>query len=149
MRSLRGVRELERLTSGPGSGATTEYRLAAPDRLRWRTGRGVESIVIGKRQWIRARGGPWRAGQYGSGLAFRTRSWFAWGRYARTVRLLSERGGTAELALMDEGTPVWFRLTVDTRTHRVLARAHDRPRPLRPHPLRRTSAAASRIEAPR
>jgi hypothetical protein len=25
------------------------------------------------------------------------------------------------LALFDEGTPVWFRLTVDVRTHRVTA----------------------------
>ncbi len=121
MRGLAGVRELERLTSGPGSGATTEYRLRAPDRLAWRTGRGVQSVVIGKRQWIRTLDEPWRAGRYGSGLAFRTRSWFAWRRYARTVRLLGERDGVAELALMDEGTPVWFRLRVDAATHRVLS----------------------------
>ena len=124
MRAMRGVREVERLTSGPGTSATTEYRLRAPDRLAWRTGGDVESVVIGARQWIRTPDTPWRAGPYGSGLAFRTRSWFAWRRYARTVRLLGERsaGGRrlAELALMDEGTPVWFRLTVDTRTHRVL-----------------------------
>ncbi len=121
MRALPGVRERERLSSGPGSVATTEYRLRAPNRLRWETRRGVESVVIGPRQWIRVPGQPWRAGQYGSGLSFKTRSWFAWTRYARTVRLLRQRGDAAELALMDEGTPVWFRLTVDTRTHRVLA----------------------------
>ena len=124
MRDLDGVREVERLTSGPGTFATTEYRLRAPDRLAWRTGRDVQSVVIGKRQWMRTPETSWRAGPYGSGLGFRTRSWFAWGRYARTVRLLRERteGGRrlAELALMDEGTPVWFRLTVDTGSHRVL-----------------------------
>ena len=43
MRALRGVRELERLTSGPGTGATTEYRLRAPDRL------GVEHRARGAR----------------------------------------------------------------------------------------------------
>ena len=43
MRALRGVRELERLSSGPGTGATTEYRLRAPDRLAWHTGRGVRA----------------------------------------------------------------------------------------------------------
>jgi copper transport protein len=124
MRALRGVREVERLTSGPGTFALTEYRLRAPDRLAWRTGRDVRGVIVGERQWIRTPESPWRAGPYGSGLAFRTRSWFAWRRYARTVRLLGERseGGRrlAELALMDEGTPVWFRLTVDTATHRVL-----------------------------
>jgi len=121
MRSLRGVRELETLSSGPGTGATTEYRLAAPDRLEWKTGRGVRSVVIGRRQWIRQPGLSWNEGDYGSGLAFKTRSWFAWSRYAREVRLLGERDGRAVIALMDEGTPVWFRLTVDLATDRVVA----------------------------
>jgi len=121
MRALPGVRELERLSSGPGTGATTEYRLRAPDRLAWETGREVRSVVIGRRQWIRQPGLDWREDEYGSGLAFKTRSWFAWSRYAREVRLLSERDGRAVLALADEGTPVWFRLTVDLATHRVLA----------------------------
>jgi hypothetical protein len=70
---------------------------------------------------VKAPGLPgWRADAYGSGLAFRTRTWFTWQTYARAVRLLRESGGRAELALMDEGTPVWFRLTVDTRTGHVL-----------------------------
>ena len=93
---------------------------ARPPRLA-RRGAGCESVVIGRRQWIRQPGIGWRERPYGSGLAFRTRSWFAWSRYAREVRLLSERDGRAELALMDEGTPVWFRLTVDLATHRVVA----------------------------
>jgi copper transport protein len=121
MRALRGVRERENLTSGPGTGATTEYRLAAPDRLEWKTARGVRSVVIGRRQWIRQPGLGWDEGDYGAGLAFRTRSWFAWNRYAREVRLLSEHEGRAVIALMDEGTPVWFRLTVDLATDRVVA----------------------------
>ena len=121
MRGLAGVREFEQLSSGPGTGATTEYRLRAPDRLSWVTGRGVRSVVISKREWIRSPGGRWREGDYGSGLAFRTRSWFAWDRYARTVRLLRERPGKAEIELFDEGTPVWFKLTVDLPTHRVTA----------------------------
>ena len=37
------------------------------------------------------------------------------------MRLLGERAGAAELALFDEGTPVWFTLTVDLSTHRVTA----------------------------
>jgi copper transport protein len=121
MRRLRGVRELESLTSGPGQVATTEYRLTAPDRLRWHTGGGVTGVVVGKRQWTKAPGLPgWRADEYGSGLRFKTRSWFSWGPYARSVRLLSEHGGRAVIALADEGTPAWFRLTVDTATGHVL-----------------------------
>jgi len=121
MRSLKGVRELEQLSSGPGTGATTEYRLTAPDRLEWETGRGVRSVVIGRRQWIRQPGLGWNEGDYGSGLAFKTRAWFAWSRYAREVRLLSENRKRAVIALADEGTPVWFRLTVDLATDRVVA----------------------------
>jgi hypothetical protein len=125
MRGLSGVRQSERLTSGPGTLATTEYRLRAPDRLAWVTGRGVRSVVVGDRQWMKTPETPWREGEYGSGLAFKTRSWFAWRRYARTVRLLGERTERGrrlvDVALMDEGTPVWFRLTIEPRTGRVLA----------------------------
>ena len=46
--------------------------------------------MIGRRQWIRQPGIGWREQPYGSGLAFKTRSWFAWSRYAREVRLLDE-----------------------------------------------------------
>jgi copper transport protein len=121
MRSLRGVRELERLTSGPGTLATTDYRLTAPDRLTWHTGGGVTGVVVGKRQWVKAPGLPgWRRSSYGSGLAFRTSTWFSWQPYARTVRLLSERGGRAVVALADEGTPAWFRLTIDTASGHVV-----------------------------
>ena len=84
MRSLRGVRELEQLSSGPGTRATTEYRLATPDRLEWETGRGVRSVVIGRRQWIRQPGLGWNEGDYGSGLAFKTRACFAWSTTSRT-----------------------------------------------------------------
>ena len=123
MRALRSVRQVERVTSGPGSFAATTYLLRAPDRLAYRTNRAVESIVLGGRQWTRAPGTVWRRGQYADGLAFRTRSWFRWTTYARAVRLLGVRryGGRrwAELALMDEATPVWLRLTVDLATGRV------------------------------
>jgi putative copper export protein len=133
MRDLRSVQEVEEVTSGPGSYAATVYALRAPDRMRYRTNGGAESVIVGRRQWLRAPGSAWERGRYGSGLAFTTRSWFRWTPYARAVRLLGvrlERGRrVAELALMDGGTPVWFRLTVDLATRRVLtermaARAH-------------------------
>jgi copper transport protein len=133
MRGLRSVVEFEQVTSGPGSYAATEYALEAPDRLRYRTNARAESVVIGRRQWLRAPGSDWQRGEYGSGLSFSTRSWFRWTPYARAVRLLSVRREgarrVAELALMDEATPVWFRLTVDLASHRVIsehmaARAH-------------------------
>ncbi len=125
MRGLRSVREVEEVTSGAGSFARTTYRLRAPDRMALRTDRGVQVITAGTRQFTRLGRGRWSVGSYGSGLRFRTRTWFRWTTYARSVRLLGVRrvGGRrlAELALMDEGTPVWLRLTVDLATARVLA----------------------------
>ncbi|MGH2799906.1 MAG: hypothetical protein ACRDM0_20075, partial [Thermoleophilaceae bacterium] len=90
-----------------------------------RTSGGTESIVIGKRDWVRS-GGPRfeRRAFGGGGPGFRTRSWFRWTSYARFVALLE--GETAHgrrllrIALMDEATPVWYRLTVDRATMRVL-----------------------------
>jgi len=125
MRGLRAVRELERVTSGPGTLALTDYRLSAPDRLAYSTGTGVRAVQIGRRQWLRVPGLPWRRqDDVGAGVAFSTRSWFSWTPYAQAVQLLApaRQGGAAvaELALMDPGTPVWTRLWVDVRSGRVL-----------------------------
>lgn len=125
MRQLDSVRQVEDVTSGPGSLARTAYRLRAPDRMALTTNLGVESVTVGKRQWVRINDAPWRVGAYGSGLTFRTRTWFRWTVYARSVRLLGVRRRhgrrVAELALMDEATPVWYRLTVALDSSRVLA----------------------------
>jgi len=124
MRSLRSVREIEEVTSGPGSYARTVYRLRAPDRMALRTNGGVQTVISGKRRWIRTKDTPWQVSPYGSGLAFRTRTWFRWTTYGRSVRLLGVRRRNsrriAELALMDEGTPVWVRLRVDLASGRVV-----------------------------
>lgn len=125
MRTLRSVREVEQVTSGPGSYARTVYRLRAPDRMTLTTNRSVQTVIAGKRRWFRTADTPWEVSSYGSGLPFRTRTWFRWTTYGRSVRLLGvgrrEGRSVAELGLMDEGTPVWYRLTVALDTGRVLA----------------------------
>jgi hypothetical protein len=98
----------------------TRYSLRAPDRLAYVTDRGVQTIQIDDRQWLRTPGAPWTVGPIPGGLPFRTRTWFRWTPYARAIELLGERNGVAELAGADPTTPVWFRLSVDTRTGRVL-----------------------------
>lgn len=126
MGGLDSVRQRERVTSGPGSLAETVYRLVAPDRLSFTTAAGVRGITIGGRQWLLQPELGWRQEPYaGGGPPFRTRSFFRWTSYARSVRLLRVSGQsgnrTAEIALMDPGTPVWTRLTIDLATYRVLA----------------------------
>lgn len=120
MRGLRSVVEDERVTSGPGTLAVARYWLRAPDRLGYRTGTGAESIEIGGREWVRTPGLPWTETAVPGGLPFRTASWFRWTPYARSVALLGQRAGVADLALGDPGTPVWVRLAVDVRSGRVL-----------------------------
>src|SRR2546430_10354554 len=124
MRSLRGVRQVEDVISGPGTFARTTYRLRAPDRLAYVTDRGVQGVTVGARQFVRVPGAPWQVSPTAAAVPFRTASWFRFTPYATAVRLLAERpvGGRrlAELALMDPGTPVWTRLTVDEASGRVL-----------------------------
>jgi hypothetical protein len=120
MRSLRSVREDEEVSSGPGQRAFTRYALRAPDRLAFATGGGVQTVQIDRTQWLRTPGSPWRRSTVPGGVPFRTRSWFRWTPYARSIHVLARRGPLAELALADPATPVWLRLTVDTRTGRVL-----------------------------
>jgi hypothetical protein len=132
MSRLGSLREVETVTSGPGSFARTVYRLHAPDRFAYITTGESRTVVIGRDQWFRTAGQPWRKQRYrGGGPPFRTRRWFRWTPYAQEVRLLrlDRRRGLAGLALMDPGTPVWLRLTVDLRTmralrERMIARAH-------------------------
>jgi copper transport protein len=125
MRALRSIRQVEDITSGPGTFARTYYRLLAPDRLAYVTNRGVQGITVGARQFVRVPGAPWQETPTAADVPFRTASWFRFTPYATAVRLLAERraGGRriADLALMDPGTPVWTRLTVDVASGRVLA----------------------------
>jgi putative copper export protein len=125
MRSLRTVKMSEALTSGPGSFVTTRYRLQAPDRSAYRTAGGFQSIITGTRQYSRTPDVPWKVERFGGGgPGFRSRSFFAWTNYAQVVRLLGEarQDGrrVAELALMSPGTPLWYHLSIDLTTRRLL-----------------------------
>ncbi|MGH2847096.1 MAG: hypothetical protein ACRDL0_13930, partial [Thermoleophilaceae bacterium] len=125
MARLRSLRQHERITSGPGTLLASRYRLQTPDRFAYRTNGGAGSIVVGRRQWFRSRGGLFERQPFGGGgPGFRTRSWFRWTSYARFVRLLhsQRRGGRRllRIALMDDATPIWYRLWIDPATMRVV-----------------------------
>ncbi len=125
MNALRSAREHERITSGPGSLAVTDYELRAPDRMAYRTSLGGRAIVIGKREWSRPTSGTsWKLSRFrGGGPPFQTLTWFAWTPYAESVRLLgiSHQGGqrVAEVALYEPGAPVWWRLRIDLSSMRA------------------------------
>jgi copper transport protein len=124
MRSLHSVREVEEVTSGPGSYGRTNYRLRAPDRMAYTTNHRAQTVIVGRRQWFRGSDTPWTRTSYGSGIPFSLARWFRWTTYATAVRLLRrgrEHGRpVTELALIDPATPVWLRLIIDERTGLVL-----------------------------
>lgn len=110
MGSLRSYRYRERLSSGVG-GVTTSFEARAPDRLRFRTGTGFRSVIVGRSRWD-YRAGRWERSSF-SGL--RTSS-FMWDG-ARNARLLGETrvdGRRVQvLSVFDlEPVPAWFRLLV-------------------------------------
>ena len=132
MRALRSARQTEEQTSGPGSYARTDYVLRAPDRMRLSTDTGTRSVIIGERQWLRTRdSGGWIRQRFGSGLPFSTRRWFRFTPFAIDVRWLGSRRDASgrlltTIALVDPGTPVWSRLTIDRATNRIVReRSHN------------------------
>ena len=124
MRRLRTFRQVETVTSGPGTFARTTYRLRAPDRMSFVTDRDMRTIIIGDRDWYRAPGTAWEQGPERRPSPFRTRAWFRWTPFADSARVLggrAERGRRVQdLAVFDRGTPAWYRLTIDESTGRVL-----------------------------
>jgi copper transport protein len=126
MNKLRSVQQHERITSGPGSLAVTDYRLQAPNRFSYSTNSGARSVTVGGLSWQRssATHGRWHRGRYtGGGPPFITRTWFRFTPYAQAVRLLGVRRESgqriAEIALFDQATPAWWRLRIDLGSMRV------------------------------
>lgn len=58
---LTSMSSFERLTDGSGNSVTTEFAFAAPNRLRYATAVGGESIAIGDTQYYRDGNGTWTA----------------------------------------------------------------------------------------
>ena len=163
MRRLQTLRQVETVQSAgvTGTGGRVEFRFHSPDRMAYETA-SAESVVIGARSWIRPDPTTgWRA------LAraeedFRVRDGFRWTVFASTARLVAmhrARGRrVAELALLDWGYPLWYRMKVDLRTGRVLGQtlvtpenriedryfAFDRPLEVKPPNLPRLGGGAPR-----
>lgn len=128
---LRSQRIAERLTSGLGGGeAVSRYRISGRHRysIVSRNAGASETIVIGRRYWVRQPDGSWQR-QVGSSVD--ARELMPWWAHRTGVRLLGVRseGGRRvdELALADiprpgrRSAPFWFRLRVDLASMRVVA----------------------------
>jgi hypothetical protein len=120
MRSLRSVRLSEHLSSGLGVTVDTAYRFAAPDRMAYHASSGATQIAIGKTSYLSTGGGRFERSPFGAG-SFRFAQTFRWTVYGRSVRWLGASRRFIRLALFDPGTPVWYRLTIERGSKRVVA----------------------------
>jgi copper transport protein len=128
---LRTQRIAERLSSGLGRGiAISRYRVAGRHSfgIVTRGGGASETIVIGRRYWVRE---PDRSWQYQVDTPIDTRELMPWWTHRTGVRLLdigaSHGRRIADIALADiprsgqQAPPFWFRLRIELRTLRVLS----------------------------
>jgi copper transport protein len=120
MRALRSARLRERVTSGLGQTVQTAFRFGAPDRMAYRSSSGSRVVAIGKTSYISSNRGPFERRPFGAG-SFRFAETFRWTVYGRSVRWLGASRRYVHLALFDPGTPVWYRLTIDRATDRVIS----------------------------
>lgn len=123
MRALHTARMAESVTSGLRQTVRTGYRFKAPDRMEYRTQSGVHLIAIRKTSWESVHGRPFDKSPFGGpgpdgGVRFA--QFFRWTIYGRNVRWLGANGSVVRLALFDEATPVWYRLTIERASGRVV-----------------------------
>ena len=125
MRDLESFRQVETVVSAARAGTRgrVEFRFRSPDRMAYRA-RGSESVIIGARTWIRPTAAVGWQALDPADEELRVRDGFRWTVFASTARLLSVRDAEgrrlAELALVDWGYPVWYRVVVDLDTDRVV-----------------------------
>jgi hypothetical protein len=119
MRALRTLRMREVLTSGLGPVVRSGYEFQAPDRMAYRTNTGTRLVALGERRYLSTGGGPFERGRFGAD-GFRLEQFFRWTIYGRSVSWLGTGGLRARIALFDQATPVWYRLTIDRGTDRII-----------------------------
>jgi hypothetical protein len=109
----------EHLASGPTGGATTRFKLVAPDRLEYQTRNGPAAVVIGAERWDKdTPTAPWvRSGQ--TPLSVTEPGW----SNPTNVHMVAP----GVLTFLDRRIPAWFRMRFEgerPRRVRMTAAAH-------------------------
>jgi hypothetical protein len=118
---LRSVVIDERLASSPRNGVHTTWRLAAPNRLAYRSSSGSSAVVIGPKRWDRNGNGPWVASPQ-TPLRVPAPWWGPQPIDAREIGSTRVRGRPARrVTFFDPGLPAWFEVAIDRRTTLPLA----------------------------
>ena len=103
-RSLHTTVFDEHLASSPTNGATSRFRVVAPDRLAYDTKNGPSGIVIGARRWDRER----RGARWVESPQTRIEPMQPYWGNPTNVHVIAPD----TLAFLDRRVPAWFRVTV-------------------------------------
>ena len=119
-RSLRSLSFRERLGSGTGHVAVSDWRVQAPDRIAYQVKRGWAGIVIGERRWDRPPGSSrWQPSPQ-TRLHQPVPLWVSVTR-AHVLGNLTFAGRPAvRVSFFDPGSPAWFTVVLDRKTFRTL-----------------------------
>ncbi|HKP17955.1 MAG TPA: hypothetical protein VJT84_05700, partial [Gaiellaceae bacterium] len=122
-RALRTLVIHERLASSAAHFLVTTYRVQAPNRLAYRIVGGPEAVIIGGTRWDR--NPPPNRWERSEQEPLREPEPF-WGTDpVRNARLLGpgriDGRPVLNASFYDPRLPAWFELSVDPRTHRLLA----------------------------
>jgi copper transport protein len=123
MRRLRSAQMRESVTSGLGQTVRTHYRFKAPDRMEYLTNGGAHLIAIRKTSWESVHGAPYKRSPFGGpgpegGVQFA--QFFRWTIFGNSVRWLGANSREIHIAFFDQASPIWYRLTINRATDRVL-----------------------------
>jgi len=121
-RNLSSLVYVESLSSGPGRGLLTTWRLRAPDQVSYQIRGGSAAVVIGRRRWDRdGAGRPWRRSSQLPPLRVPQP---AWGDVAVDAHVI----GTGRVAgrpvwvvtFANPTVPAWFTAWIERRSYRTL-----------------------------
>jgi len=116
-RSLRSLAYVEHLASDAANRQTSDWVVAAPDRVAYSIRGSGGGIVIGTRRWDRSTPtGRWLASQQTAVLTQPVPFWVA----VSDAHVLHSGHSAWIVSFFDPRTPGWFEATVDKRTGHTL-----------------------------
>jgi hypothetical protein len=116
-RSLRSVAYVEHLASDATTRQTSDWRVAAPNRVAYSIRGSGGGIVIGTRRWDRSTSaGRWLASQQSAVLTQPVPFWVG----VSDAHVLRSDGSAWIVSFFDPRTPGWFEATVDKQTGHTL-----------------------------
>jgi len=115
-RSLRSLAYVDRLASDLLHSVTSEWRVAAPDRLTYRIAGGPSAVIVAGSRWDKQPGGGWVKTPQSPPLNQPIPFWVA----VSDAHVVGATPNTWIVSFFDPQTPAWFLVTLERRTLHTL-----------------------------